>query len=244
MKKEVMPLNTYLLVFFRILTIMSLLLTVNLLLTGKRLVGEMPIFDFLVVITMGSLVGADIADPNIEHLPTAFALVVLGIFQFTMNKFILNSRKFSKLVTFEPTLIMENGQFLVNNMKKIRYTLDKILMLMREKDIFDLKDVQYGIIEPNGKLTVLKKAELMPLTPKDMSLSVTPHDIPIPVVLEGRLDEVGIKEANLDKNLILRLLKEQGYEAIDTIFFAAYSLQQGLQIYPYQRNNSSIDIQH
>lgn len=236
--------NNFLLVFLRVITIMSLLLLVNLLLTGKRLVGEMPLFDFLVVITMGSLVGADIADPEVAHLPTAFAVVVLGLFQFLMNKLILNNRKFASLVTFEPTLVMENGKFLIDNMKKIRYTLNEVLMLMREKDIFNLTEVQYAIIEPNGKLTVLKRAQMLPLTPKDMGIQVAANEIPIPVIIEGKLDKAGIKSASLETDEIIGLMKAQGYDQVCTIFFASYSHQLGLQIFPYTQSHGKMDIKH
>ena len=69
-----------LIIFARILTILPLLLFITLFM-GKRAIGEIPVFDFLIVIILGALVGADIADPNIEHFPTALAIIFIGIFQ-------------------------------------------------------------------------------------------------------------------------------------------------------------------
>ena len=69
-----------LIIFVRILTILPLLLCITLFM-GKRAIGELPVFDFLIVIILGALVGADIADPDIKHLPTAIAIIFIGIFK-------------------------------------------------------------------------------------------------------------------------------------------------------------------
>ncbi|SCY40434.1 DUF421 domain-containing protein [Alkaliphilus peptidifermentans] len=234
----------YLMIFIRIITIMSLVLFLNLILTGKRLVGEMPVFDFLIIITMGSVIGADIADPSIEHLPTAFAIVILAIFQYIMNKFILKNRKFARIVTFEPTLVMENGKFLVNNMKKIKYSIDELLMMLREKDIFDFKDVLYAIIESNGRMTVLKKADINPVTPKDMAIGVKEKEVPTIVILEGRFDTESLKRAGLKSEMILDQVKKAGYKTINEIFIATYSKDKQLHISPYHIGIDSKNIQH
>lgn len=236
--------NDYVIVFLRIISIMSLLLVINLILTGKRLIGEMPIFDFLVIIAMGAIVGADIADPKIHHLPTAFAIVVLALFQFVVNKLVLSNRKFERLITFEPTLVIDNGTFLVNNMKKIRYTLDEVLMMLREKDIFNLAEIQYAIIEANGRITVLKKAEALPLTPKDMELQVVNKEIPIVAIIEGKLDEKSLKKATIQPQMIVELAKEQGYLDLSRIFYAVYSNSLGLQVFPYHEGPDDINLQH
>lgn len=73
-------LKDLLLVGWRVLTILPLLLVITLFM-GKRAVGELPVFDFLVIITLASVVGADIADPNINHLPTIFAIIVIALLQ-------------------------------------------------------------------------------------------------------------------------------------------------------------------
>ncbi|MEW6523742.1 MAG: hypothetical protein AB1445_09280 [Bacillota bacterium] len=77
---------TYGLIAFRLITIMALALAITLLIMGKRPIGELPVFDFLTIVVMGAVVGADIADPNIEHLPTAFTVVTLGFLQLGVSR--------------------------------------------------------------------------------------------------------------------------------------------------------------
>ena len=144
-------LKDMLIIFARILTILPLLLFITLFM-GKRVIGEIPVFDFLIVIILGALVGADIADPDIKHLPTAIAIVFIGIFQRVVANWKISNRKIGKLLTLEPTVVIQNGKFIHKNLKKIRYSIDNVLQMLREKS---------AIIEPNGALSVLKKPEKM-----------------------------------------------------------------------------------
>lgn len=236
--------QAYFLVFFRIISIMTLLLFVTIYVMGKRPIGELPVFDLLTVITMGAIVGADIADPNIEHLPTAFAVVILALFQYFVSNWIIKNRRFARLITFEPTLIMENGKFLVNNMKGIKYSIDEILMLLREQGVFDFDIVQYAIIEANGRLTLLKKAEFVPITPQDMKLEVSSKEVPMVVIIEGQLDHHSIARLSLTEEKVLHLAKEQGYVCISDVFLATYTQEKGLVISPYDVARGNINIEH
>lgn len=145
-----------LLVYGRIITILPLLLFVTLFM-GKRSIGELPVFDFLVVITLGSVVGADIADPKVEHIHTAFAVVGVALLQRLITNLILRNRKIGKALTFEPTIVIMDGIFKVENLRKIHYSLDNVLQMLREKEVFDVSDVQIGIVEANGRISVYKK---------------------------------------------------------------------------------------
>src|SRR5690606_24838184 len=120
-----------------IVTIIPLLLFTTLFM-GKRAIGELPVFDFLIVIILGALVGADIAEPDIKHLPTAFAIIAIGVFQRIVTRWKISNRKIGRLLTFEPTVVLQNGKFVNENLKKIRYSIDNILQMLREKDVFDI----------------------------------------------------------------------------------------------------------
>ncbi|AOY75204.1 DUF421 domain-containing protein [Clostridium formicaceticum] len=233
----------YILILGRIMTILPLLLFATVFIMGRRPIGELPVLDFLIIITMGSVVGADIADPSIEHLPTAFAVVVLALLQSLISRLILKNRKFSRLISFEPTLIIENGRFIVKNMRKIKYSIDEVLMMLREKDIFHFNEVHYAIVESNGKLTVLKKSNLLPLKPKDMDITTEEEEIPAVVILEGKLDKKSLEKAKISEENVVFLAKKQGYRKVKDIFLATYSNKEGLLISPY-KVEASINIEH
>lgn len=85
---------------------------------GKRAIGEIPVFYFLIVIILGAVVGADIADPNIEHFPTIMAIIFIGVFQRVIANWKIANRKVGKLLTLEPTVVIQDGKFIDKNLKK------------------------------------------------------------------------------------------------------------------------------
>lgn len=110
-------LKDLLLVLGRIYTIYPLLLGVTLFM-GRRSIGELPVFDYIIILSLGSVIGADIADPKIEHIHTAFAIVAIGVLQKIASVLHVKSRRIGKWITFEPMIVVKDGKFIYPNLKK------------------------------------------------------------------------------------------------------------------------------
>ena len=219
----------YLNIVIRIVSIMALLL-ILVLITGRRKIGELPVFDFLTLIILGAVVGADIADPEIDHLPTAFAVVLLVFFQYVISYLIIKNRKIGGLLTFGPTVIIQNGQFIKSNMKRLKYSMENVLMYLREKDVFDLNEVEFAIVEDSGNISVLKKSDYIPLTPKDMGKKTNHKGISIPLVVEGKVYGENLKELKLDEKWLANQLKVSNVKSINEAFYVEINSEGELYI--------------
>ncbi|WP_017471294.1 DUF421 domain-containing protein [Amphibacillus jilinensis] len=204
------------LVIGRILTIIPLLLAVVLFM-GKRAIGQLPVFDFIIIIVLGSVVGADIADPDIDHLPTAVAVLAIAGFQRLIANRKLANRKLNQLLTFEPTVIIHEGKFIYPHVKRIKYTIDNILQMLREKDIFDIGEVETAIIEPNGNLSVLKK--------KGGQASEA-----YPIIMDGVIERDILKFVKVDEKWVLDQLTRLGITDLGSVFFASININHELHI--------------
>lgn len=213
----------------RIITILPLLLVVTLVM-GKRSIAELPVFDFLIIITLGAVVGADIADPDIGHIHTAVAIVAIGLFQFVMSRWMIKNRTFGRLVTFEPTLVVRNGTFLVSNIKHIRYSLDNILQMLRENDVFDVNDVEIALVESNGKLTVQKKVSKEQVTLEDMGISKVAGGFSYPVIVEGKIYTDVLEKLNLNEAWLKQHLNKKGILDIESVFYASVNEKHDLHV--------------
>lgn len=222
-------LKELLIIFGRIITIIPLLLLMTIYM-GKRAIGELPIFDFLIIVTLGAVVGADIADPSIKHFPTAVAIILIAILQRIVANWKISNRKFGRLITFEPTVVVQNGKFLDNNLKKDRYSIDNILQMLREKAVFDINEVETAIIEANGSLSVLKKPNTIPITPEDMNIVKTTSVISFPIIIEGTIYTSVLRYFNLNEIWLKQQLIEQGITDIKTVFFASINHDQHLHV--------------
>jgi uncharacterized membrane protein YcaP (DUF421 family) len=190
-------------IYGRIITILPLLLIVTLFM-GKRSIGELPVFDFLIILTLGAVVGADIADPNIRHIHTAAAVIAIGLLQKVISK-----------------IVIKNGTFLVGNLRRISYSLDNILQMLREKDIFDIKDVELSIVEANGKLTVYKQSNKSSVTMEDLGIEKKHEGIAYPVIIEGEIYPSVLTDMNLSEKWLRNQLQKKGINKLDSIFFAS-----------------------
>lgn len=228
-----------LLILGRIVTIIPLLLFTTLFM-GKRAIGELPVFDFLIVIILGALVGADIAEPDIKHLPTAFAIIAIGVFQRIVTRWKISNRKIGRLLTFEPTVVLQNGKFVNGNLKKIRYSIDNILQMLREKDVFDINEVETAIIEANGALSVLKKPQKNSVTLEDMNIIKPTSTISFPVIVEGTLYTDVLRDVNLDEAWLQQELDNQGVNELKDVFFASINRNRELHISLKNEKNLAI----
>lgn len=208
---------------------MPLLLIITLYM-GRRSIAEMPVFDFLVVLTLGSVVGADIADLRIEHLQTAIAIVLIALLQRVLSTWLVRSRRFVRLSTFEPTVVIYNGQFLEDNLRKIRYTVENLLNLLREKDVFDIRDVHLAIVESNGRLSVLKAPNKQTVTVGDMELPKPKAGLTYPVVVDGTVHSSVLAHLGVTETWLAAKLREQGVDDPAQVFFATVDEQQNLHI--------------
>ncbi|WP_420537705.1 DUF421 domain-containing protein [Halalkalibacter alkalisediminis] len=215
--------------FFRVITILPLMLFVTLLM-GKRSIAELPVFDFLIVITLGAVVGADLADPAIKHIHTAVAVVLIGLFQISVAKGKIINRTFGRLITFEPTIVIHNGVFLVNNLRRIRYSIDNILQMLRENDVFDVSDVELGIVEANGQLTIHKTASKSTVTLGDLGLDKSSTDLSFPVVIDGKIYKDVLETLDLDEEWLRQKLTGVGVSDMTTVFFASLTKQKELHV--------------
>lgn len=234
----------YLEILFRIITILPMFLVITLL-TGRRKIGELPVFDFLSLIAVGAVVGADIADPDIEHWPTAYAVVLIMLLHYIYSLVLVKSKRAGKLLTFEPVVVIEKGQFVKGNMKKLKYSIDNILTLLREKDVFDLNEVEFAIVESTGQLSVLKKTQYQPITPSEIKINTDYVGLSIPLIVEGKIYKENLERLNLDEKWLSSQLKNNNFSSEKEVFYAAINTKGELYVSVGKEKSSSLhELRH
>lgn len=232
MPEEVTAL-TYLIILARILTILPLALVLTLLVMGKRPVGELPVFDFLVIIAFGAIVGADIADPTVPHLPTAFALVGVAGVQWLTGWARVRWRRVSRALAFEPTVIVYKGNLIARTMKKLNYTIDDVLFQLREKGYFNPAVVEIALVEHSGKLSVLPMAGHAPATANEIGVRPEPRSVPVPLVVDGHVLKENLAAAGLSESQLTEALGAKGIRRMKDAFFAYMDTAGLFQATPY-----------
>lgn len=217
-----------LLVLGRIYTIYPLLLVVTLFM-GRRSIGQLPIFDFLIFLSLGSVVGADIADPKIDHIHTVAAILAIGILQKLFSYLLIKLRWFGKVVTFEPVVVVHNGQLLRDHLQKLQYSVDDIMRLLREQGVFDPSYVEIAILEGNGELSVLKKALEQPATASMLGINNETLGIAYCVIKEGKAQLHTLEAMQLSTEWLKDMLRAKGI-TLQEVFFATLNERRELTV--------------
>ena len=158
----------YLHVLFQTLLAFGTILVLTIIL-GKQQISELTYFEYINGITFGSIAAALATDIDSETGLHFFGLVLFGGLTFLMSFLTLKSRWAKKLLEGDPVIVIRDGKILENNLRKSRFNVDQILQLLREKDVFDVSQVQFAILENDGSLSVMRKPEHQQLTPKSLS---------------------------------------------------------------------------
>lgn len=220
----------YLIVIYRMITVIMIFLLVALMM-GKRHIGELSVFDLIIAVTLGAVAGADLADPKVPHGPTLFAIAGLGLIHIFLSRVVLKSRLAGKWLSFDPTIVIENGVILERNLEKLRYTVDELLTHLREKEVFDIGEVEFAILEPSGALSVQKKSQYRSVKLKDLDLDSEYEGLSTAVVLEGKISLEGLRAVGLSEEWLQDRLRERGYEVSD-VFLAILNTKGELYVSP------------
>jgi Predicted membrane protein len=203
---------------FSVVATMTVLVGV-LLLAGKRQMADLTPVDFALSITAGTVAGAGIADPRLGLGHTLAALMLLGVTQIIFSWATLRYRGVYTRLNFAPTVVVEDGQIIKANLRRTRLTAEMLLQLLRDKDVFDITEVELAILEPSGKLSVLKKAEYLPVTASRLGQEAAPNRVLVPVVLEGKLQEETLAKLGFSAGQIAAFHNQYG-EQLKDVFVA------------------------
>ncbi|QSF44995.1 DUF421 domain-containing protein [Paenibacillus tianjinensis] len=196
---------------------------------GKQTISNMTFHDFVTSITLGSLAANLAFNVSLKASYLVLALVVFTATAFLLSVLALKNRKMRSWISGSPTVLIEDGKIMENNMKKIRYTLDSLDQSLREKGIFNIEEVDYAVLEDNGEVSVLKKEAYQFVTKKDMGIPQRAQDFPVELIMDGVLVEDNLKLHGLTREwLESELRKKQKGKTLADVFYAVKGTQQQL----------------
>lgn len=148
--------------------ILYLMVVIGLRLMGKRQVGEMQPSELVVAIMISDLASIPMQDVGITLLSGVIPIFTLIIVEIALSQISLKNRKFRKLLTGKPSVIIHNGKILRDEMIKLRFNHDDLKEQLRIQGYVGVKDINFAILETNGQLSIIPKAKNQQATVKDL----------------------------------------------------------------------------
>ena len=189
--------------------ILYVLAVASLRMMGKRQIGELQPSDLVVTLLISQIISIPIQDTDIPLVNTIIPIFLLIGFEILTSVFNMKSIKFRSFMQGNPVVIINDGVLNQKLLKDLRFTVDDLLESLRQKDVFDISQVQYAIVETNGQISVLLKAEHDTVTREDLDLSPASQGYKCPVIIDGKIVEQDFKICNASVNKIEKIIKKK-----------------------------------
>ncbi|MEI3613029.1 DUF421 domain-containing protein [Pseudogracilibacillus sp. SO30301A] len=187
---------------------------------GKQQISQLSFFDYITGITIGSIAATLTTDLTSRAWPHWVGLFVWAFLVFVLQWGNLKGRTIAKYIDGEPEIVILKGKIMEETLKKTRYRAADLLKLLRSKDVFDISEVEYAVLETNGELSILKKSEVQPITPKDIGLLTPYKGLSKELIYDGKVMERNLNYINRDKEWLLNQIRAHGYGSFDEVFLA------------------------
>lgn len=224
-----MPVSLYLEVTIRaVLAFLAILLIARVLEKGRA--GQLTCYEYLAGITTGIIAGGIVTQTSISPWPLLLALFVFSILNYLVRFISLKSRMARKVLAGEPVLIIQNGKIMEENMKRQNYNSDQLLMQLRSQGVFNISDVEFAVLEPDGRLSVLLKSSKKPVTAEDLQLESQYQGLSSELIVDGEIIYQNLDQNNLDEAWLINELKKQGIQASQEVHLAILDAQGNLYV--------------
>jgi uncharacterized membrane protein YcaP (DUF421 family) len=203
-------------------------LLVLLRLMGKRELGKLSVFDVVISIMLAEMAVLAIEDVDKEAMNFYVPMVLIAVLEIAMAYLSMKSKKFRDLIDGSADVIIENGQIREEALRRNRLNLDDLMVHLRQKNVNNIGDVEFAVLEPTGQMSVFPKKELHPVTRKDIGMPspepvapVTFSGLPIPLILDGKVREEALRKIGQNKLWLKREIRRYGIRDIREVSFCS-----------------------
>lgn len=190
-------------------------------LAGKRQLGEMQPGELVVTLLIADLASVPMQDTGIPLLNGLVPITVLVALELILSALMLKWRWLSRLVSGNPVVIVNNGKLDQKALKHLRLTVEDLMETMRQQNVFDIREVQYAIVETNGKISLFLHPGDQNATRADTQAVLSDDGAPVPIVSDGNLIEWGIALCGVSEAWVHDKLKKRGCNLEDVLLMTA-----------------------
>lgn len=180
--------------------IIYIFITVAMRVMGKRQIGELNPQELVITILISAVATVPLEN---NGMPLANSLIPIAIFisfEIINSTLSMKSIKFRALIKGKPRFIIKDGKIQQGELTKLRFTIDDLTDAVRQAGVFDISQVANAIVETNGVVSVQKKSEYAPLTPKDIGIKTEDAEVPITAIVDGKAVADCFGNVNIDEN--------------------------------------------
>ncbi|UFU00433.1 DUF421 domain-containing protein [Radiobacillus kanasensis] len=192
-------------------------------LMGRKEISQMTFFNFVSAISIGTIGGSLVTNNTLSISNGFLALAGWAVFTIVMGWIDIKSSKVRQVIEGQPRIVIKQGQIMEKEMREVRLDIDALNTMLRQKNVFSIKDVEYAIFETNGKLSVMNKEGQLPATKSDMNRDITKvpaYPMSTELVSDGKVNYANLNKLNMDEDWLQGELQKAGASDVTDVFYA------------------------
>ena len=190
---------------------------------GKRQIGQMEASEFVVTMLVANLAAIPMQDSGIPLYSGLVPILTVLAVELCLSCLILKNVAIRRFFCGKPVILIDNGKILQENLRRTRVTLDELTGHLREKDVLDLRAVQYAILETNGNLSVFPYPKERPASAKEAGIQAKPQSLPVTVIADGYLSQENLRLTGKDETWLRSVLLRHQATREDTFLLTVDS---------------------
>lgn len=209
---------------------------------GKKQVSQLSLFDYVIGISIGNFAAEMTINIDSQYMNGVLAVIIFGAVAYLVSILTMKSIWLRRYFMGTPTIMIQDGKLLEENMKKVHFEVNDLLEECRGNGYFDLNEIEYAIMEANGKLSILPKPEYKPVTVKDMQVKAGKQGLCANVIIDGKVMPKNLENMNKDKKWLMHELKIKGYKSTKDILLATLDVNDKVTVFENNKKLKSKDV--
>ncbi len=218
-----------------LISLVTLFLITKLL--GKKQVSQFSLFDYVIGISIGNFAAEVTINLEAEWINGVVAVLIFGIVAYLVSILTMKSIVARRFFMGAPTVVIQNGKIIKESLKKVKFDINDLLEECRNNNVFDLNQINYALMEANGKLSILLKPEYLPLTPNDMKVKVNKNGLVANVIIDKKIMKENLLQMDKDEKWLMKELKIKGF-SLDDVLLGTLDIDNKLTIYKQKENEN------
>lgn len=215
-KKQILLYGDYIMISTIIRTIiLYIVVTFAIRLMGKRQIGDMQPNELVVTLLISEIAAIPLQDNEQPVLVGVAAILVLIFLEIVISVLSMKSFFVRKILNGKSVVIIKNGTIDQQAMRDVRMTVIDLIELLRSKDVFNVSDVAFAVLEVNGNLSILLKKDAQTVTTNDLNLKLTDDSLPLPVISDGKIIYESLTALQITKQKVQKILKHKNFKIND-----------------------------
>lgn len=198
---------------------------------GKKQISQLTFFDYVIGISIGSLAAEMAATDEVPYQHALTAIVIYGLIAWLISLITNKSIRARRFFTGHAYLLINHGQILEKNLGRVKYDINDLLSEARNAGYFNIADIEYALLETNGKISFLPKPDRQPPTLGDLQIQKEADGLVANVIIDGKLMAENLKFTGLDESWLRKELKRQHVSSFSDVILATIDPQKQLSVY-------------